>query len=103
MTAASRPKRVVIVDADNPLVEVQGEFFWREDHDAALAAARTEAYRSGYRAGWDDAVERRPSTTVTRPQRPAGLRIRRALLLLLLVAGLVIVAITIGQQLIGQH
>jgi hypothetical protein len=56
MAAPNRPKRVVVVDAENPLVEVQGEFFWREDHEALVAAARQEAYRSGYQSGWSDAA-----------------------------------------------
>ena len=46
MATPNRPKRVVVVDADNPLVEIQGEFFWREDHEVLVAAAREEAYRS---------------------------------------------------------
>lgn len=33
MAGAERPKRAVVVDADNPLVEIDGEFFWREDHE----------------------------------------------------------------------
>jgi len=32
MTESTRPKRVVIVDADNPMEEIHGEFFLREDH-----------------------------------------------------------------------
>lgn len=65
MPTPSRPKRVVIVDADNPLVEVRGDFFWREDHEQILAAARESAhgtgyesgYRSGYQAGWSAAAQ----------------------------------------------
>ena len=52
MAATERPKRVVVVDADNPLVEINGEFFWREDHEEILARERDSAYRRGY----DDAV-----------------------------------------------
>jgi hypothetical protein len=59
-----RPRRVIVVDADNPMVEVDGEFFWREDHDLLLAAARDEAYKAGaqvgyqegYRVGWANAT-----------------------------------------------
>jgi hypothetical protein len=43
-----RPSRVVVVDADNPLAEVRGEFFWREDHERAMEAARSAAYEAGY-------------------------------------------------------
>lgn len=60
----SRPKRVVVVDADNPLVEVQGEFFWREDHEAIVAAARDEAYRAGFQAGSAQVAPRHVSFTM---------------------------------------
>jgi len=49
MAGAERPKRVVVVDADNPLVEINGEFFWREDHEEILARERDSAYRRGGR------------------------------------------------------
>jgi hypothetical protein len=55
MTESTRPKRVVIVDADNPLEEIHGEFFWREDHERLLADARDAAFRDGYQQGWADA------------------------------------------------
>jgi hypothetical protein len=48
MREPAKPRRVVIVDADNPLQEIRGEFFWREDHERLLAAARTEAFQLGY-------------------------------------------------------
>jgi hypothetical protein len=64
----ARPKNVVIVDAENPLVEVHGEFFWREDHEAIVSAAREDAYRRGYTDGWNEAA---------RPQPPAQLVLRR--------------------------
>jgi len=51
VSQVKRPSRVVMVDADNPLEEVRGEFFWREDHERALAAAREAAYRVGYEDG----------------------------------------------------
>lgn len=52
MTELQRPTRVVVVDADNPLSEVRGEFFWREDHERLLAATRETAYREGYDQGF---------------------------------------------------
>lgn len=62
-----RPKRVIMVDAENPLEEIHGQFFWREDHETLLSAARDQAYRagheagysSGYTRGWSDAVRQR--------------------------------------------
>lgn len=41
MAESTRPKRVVIVDAENPLQEIHGEFFWREDHERIMARERT--------------------------------------------------------------
>lgn len=59
MTGLQRPTRVVIVDADNPLSEIHGEFFWREDHEQLLAAARESAYREGYGQGFTAGSSRR--------------------------------------------
>lgn len=62
-----RPKNVIVVDADNPMVEIQGEFFWREDHDAIVATATDEAYQNGFTAGYDAArAERRIPILVVR-------------------------------------
>jgi hypothetical protein len=58
-----RPTRVVMVDADNPMEEVRGEFFWREDHERVVAAARDEAYRAGYEDGLAALDELTNSTT----------------------------------------
>jgi len=55
-----RPRRVVMVDADNPLVEVEGEFFWAEDHRRIVDEQRNGAYRDGYAAGFDAASSRVP-------------------------------------------
>jgi hypothetical protein len=49
--ALKRPDRVVIVDADDPLTEIQGEFVWLEEHERAVAAARKSAFAEGYAAG----------------------------------------------------
>ena len=43
----ARPKRVVVVDAENPLQGISGEFFWREDHERILAQARHTAHTQG--------------------------------------------------------
>lgn len=60
-----RPTRVVVVDADNPMEEVRGEFYWREDHERTLAAARDDAYRAGYADG-QAAASRRPLPALVR-------------------------------------
>lgn len=56
----AKPKNVVVVDADNPLIEIRGEFFWREDHDQILASAEEEAFRQGYTHGRADAAKAAP-------------------------------------------
>lgn len=64
MTESTRPKRVVIVDADNPMEEIHGEFFWREDHERALAAEREAAFREGYEKGRQAARHQRQTVVV---------------------------------------
>ena len=85
MTESIRPKRVVIVDADNPLAEVHGEFFWREDHERALADATDAAFRDGYARGWADASRDWSRVRFRlRRRRPRHL-LRRALCMLVVV------------------
>ena len=101
-SSASRPKRVVVVDADNPLVEVQGQFFWQEDHDVLVAAARDDGYRDGYAAGWSDAARQTPSAQTLLLGRRTTLigRLRQlALLSILVLAALIILAVVAGQLL----
>jgi len=74
MSESTRPKRVVIVDADNPLQEIHGEFFWREDHDRIVAAERQASYRNGYDHGFEAGSHQRPVTVVVRPRRRRRLR-----------------------------
>jgi len=67
--AGSGPaQRVVILDADNPMDEIHGEFFWRQDHDRIPAEERRRAYEEGLR----DGVRRgdnRPINVTVRPWR----------------------------------
>ena len=89
MGHVKRPTRVVMVDADNPLEEVRGEFFWREDHERLLAAAREDAYRAGYGEGAAAASSQgRTATVRIRVTRRRHL-IFRALMLFIVVAYLV--------------
>ena len=48
---ARRPERVVIVDAEDPMTEIHGQFVWLEEHERVLAEAREAAYAEGYDAG----------------------------------------------------
>jgi len=52
MAQPVRPTNVVIVDADNPLMEIHGEFFWREDHERIVMQERESAYQAGYGEGF---------------------------------------------------
>jgi hypothetical protein len=89
MTESTRPKRVVIVDAENPMEEIRGEFFWRQDHERLLADARAAAFREGYGRGWADRGQHplptRTPTTLRIVRRPRHLMLR-ALALLVVVA-----------------
>jgi hypothetical protein len=89
MSESTQPKRVVIVDAENPMEEIRGEFFWREDHERLLADARAAAFRDGYGRGWADRGQHRSPTrssmTLRIVQRPRHLLLR-ALALLVVVA-----------------
>lgn len=83
MSELARPKRVVILDADNPLREIQGEFYWAEDHARILATERESAYRDGYAAGYETGARHHPQRTIVKV-RHGGLR--RMLAFLVLVA-----------------
>ncbi len=52
----TKPRQVIILDAENPLREIHGEFFWAEDHRLIVEAARAEAFEQGLAAG----AHRRP-------------------------------------------
>lgn len=100
----ARPKNVVVVDAENPLVEVQGEFFWREDHDAIVAAAREEAYRSGYADGWTEASRRATVPQLVLRSRPSWTRrlLRRAVVAALVFAFLGALVLTFVDALTSR-
>jgi hypothetical protein len=66
MNESTRPKRVVVVDAENPLVEISGDFYWLEDHERIVAQARESAYAQGYADGIAAAAQRSPRTVVVR-------------------------------------
>lgn len=86
MTESTRPKRVVIVDADNPMEEVHGEFFWREDHERALAEAREAAYRDGYEHGFNAAANRPQQITVHYRRRTLRSLLLRAIVLFVVLS-----------------
>ena len=85
-----RPRNVVMVDAENPLVEVRGEFFWREEHERILADARTKAYEAGFASGF--AAARREANPVvvkvSRRRVGIGAALFRSMVAIVLVAAL---------------
>ncbi|MCW2855551.1 MAG: hypothetical protein JWR52_1166 [Marmoricola sp.] len=84
MSESVRPKRVVILDADNPMEEIHGEFFWREDHEQIVDAVRQRAYEDGFRDGVR-AEGSRPINVVLRPRRRMS-RLRLMFFMLLFAA-----------------
>jgi hypothetical protein len=46
----------VILDADDPMVEIHGEIVWREDHDRVVEEVSRQAFADGYTAGHRDAL-----------------------------------------------
>lgn len=91
MSEFTRPRRVVIVDADNPLQEVRGEFFWREDHERIVASEVQASYLDGYREGFEAAVRNPSARIVVRPRarrRVRGIAVRA--FVLVVVAGFVL-------------
>ena len=106
---SKRPKRVIVVDAENPLEEIHGEFFWREDHEVLLAAARDEAfraghdqgYRRGYAVGWEDAGRQQAPARVVVTRRRSLLGWVRLVIVLMLIAafGPLLVSVALQQLL----
>lgn len=83
-----RPERVIILDADDPMTEIEGRFVWQDEHDRVVEETRAAAFAEGYAAGLRDAEQ---------GLQPAALRVefrrRRTVLsrlkLAILVLGLI--------------
>jgi hypothetical protein len=99
MAGVTRPKRVVVVDADSPLVEINGEFFWREDHEEILARERDSAYRRGFDDGCSAALTRAPQPVVLTLRRRSWIRrlVGRVMLAWLLITTAVATIAWISQ------
>jgi ferric-dicitrate binding protein FerR (iron transport regulator) len=50
-----RPERVIILDAEDPMTEIEGRFVWQEEHDRVVEEVRRLAFADGYSAGQRDA------------------------------------------------
>jgi len=104
MAGAERPKRVVVVDADNPLVEINGEFFWREVHEEILARERDSAYRRGFDDGQHAAGTHARQPVVVTLRRRSWIRrlVGRVMVAWLLLTAAVITIAWISQGLSPQ-
>lgn len=93
----ARPKNVVVVDADDPLVEVGGEFFWRQDHEQIVASVKEAAYRQGYDQALVDAATAEPRRQeVVLTYMPTLLtRLRRWVLGMAVLTGSMILFVTV--------
>ena len=96
MAEPTRPKHVVVVDAENPLREIHGEFFWREDHARIVAEERADAFRRGYADGYAAARSEHVPQLVIRRRRRRG--IGRLLLFVLVLLTVVSYAVTLVES-----
>jgi hypothetical protein len=62
-----RPDRVIILDADDPMTEIEGRFVWQEEHDRVVEETRRAAFEDGYAAALRDAA---------RAPEPASVQVR---------------------------
>lgn len=91
-----RPERVIVVDADDPMTEVEGRFVWQEEHDRVVEQVRRESYAEGYSAGHRDASQDRGSLRfVVRRHRSFSGRLKLLLLLTLMVTLVLVVPVLI--------
>lgn len=96
MAEPTRPKRVVVVDAENPLQEIHGEFFWCEDHDRIVAEVQKAAFRRGYADGYAAARSEQVPQLVIRRRRRRG--IGRLLLFVLVLLVVMSYAVTLVES-----
>ena len=91
-----RPERVIILDADDPMTEIEGRFVWQEEHDRVVEQIRREAYAEGYSAGHRDASQSPGSLRLKmRRHRSFAARIKLMLLLVLIACLLLVVPVLI--------
>jgi hypothetical protein len=99
-----RPKNVIVLDADNPMVEVRGEFYWREDHEQILLHARHQAFKNGFAEGYACAQSTsRPATVVLRRRRPVARLLARLMIIWLVAAFVVPLVLTALQAIAHRH
>ena len=64
-----RPDRVIIVDADDPMHEIHGDFVWRDEHDRVVTETRRQAFAEGYDAAMSHVVSTAASSPRGRQRR----------------------------------
>lgn len=90
---ARRPERVVIVDAEDPMTEIHGQFVWLEEHERVLAEVRRAAYAEGYDAGVS--AGRADLRIVARRRRSPMERARLGVLAVLVLVALLMLPVLI--------
>jgi hypothetical protein len=95
-----RPERVIIVDADDPMTEIEGRFVWQEEHDRVVEETRRAAFEDGYAKGMRDAAETREPVALQIQFRPRRSLLRR-LKLAFLVVGLICLLIVLPVVVFG--
>lgn len=82
-----RPERVIVLDADDPMVEIEGRIVWQEEHERIVDQVRQQGYADGYAAakGDRDAEASRPIRIELRSRHTLGNRVKLAILILGLI------------------
>jgi hypothetical protein len=84
-----RPERVIILDADDPMTEVEGRFVWQEEHDRVVEEVRRQAFADGYSTGQRDS-QAQAAPVQLEPRRRRGITrpLKLAILALAVICGL---------------
>ena len=92
-----RPERVIIVDADDPMTEIEGRFVWQEEHDRVVEEVRRRAFAEGYSAGQRDAAQAQPSSVQIKFHRRRGLAwpLKIAILVLAVICLLLVLPVIV--------
>jgi hypothetical protein len=89
-----RPHRVIILDADDPMTEIEGRFVWQEEHDRVVEEIRRAAFEDGYAKAVRDAAQTREPAAVQIHFRPRRSLLRK-MKLAVLVMGLLCLLIAL--------
>jgi hypothetical protein len=95
-----RPQRVIILDADDPMTEIEGRFVWQEEHERVVEETRRAAFDDGYAKGVSDANQAREPAALQVQFRPRHNPLRK-LKLAVLVVGLMCLLIALPVVVYG--